>query len=148
MEHPVKAAPCPLLFAANGGRFSRMGLPILGSTELSKDALDAISSKERPPAATAALLCDKAFDCGTCPLLHEWVAHEASQGWTASWECNGCVSHKEPSVHRRFAGFYQSGRGGYPEDDYRHDPDNPPLDGCMACGCASSLLQLVLRKPR
>jgi hypothetical protein len=147
MEHPVKTAPCPLFFAANGGRFNQLGMPVFRS--------DTFDQNDPDDAFVAATNCDRAYDCGACPLLIQWIEHEVAQGWTVGWECTKCLNDSllyerdNPDVQRRLAGFYQSGRR--PEltpDDEDFDPDRPHLAGCTSCGWQSSFLQLVLRRQR
>lgn len=147
MEHPVKTAPCPLYFRAQGGQFDRLGNPIVGRAAIARYEIEALSSSESGAAALAPLLCDRAYDCGVCPLLHEWVAGEMTQGWSVDWDCWVCLKHNTagkdgPEVEKRCTGFYQSGR---PADE---DDDHPPLTGCTSCGQPRSILQLVLRRPR
>jgi hypothetical protein len=154
MEHPVKTAPCPLLFAASGGKFTANGNPIIGGKAFGYYDIAAATTSEAGQHVVASLLCDTAFDCGVCPLMHEWVAAEHAQGWSVDWECWVCVklnTHGKdgPGVDRRFPGFYQSGRpsgdDGSPDD---RDDDCPPLTGCTSCGQPRSILQLVLRRPK
>lgn len=148
MEHPLKTAACPLLFAASGGRFTPLGLPVVGGVVV-LDTEDVDPDHNR----AASILCDEAYDCGTCPLLRQWVATEAQQGWSIGWECSNCLKETfrrerdDPALERKLPGFYQAGRDVAPDhEDY--DPDNPPLAGCTRCGWGSSFLQLVLRRQR
>lgn len=134
MDQPVRAAFCPLYFAANGGTFTPAGLPILDN--------------ENPVRG----LCDIAFDCGVCGHLHAWLAR-IEKDWSPGWECDACVkvTYRTDPKGRVLTGFYQSGRD-QEDDPHEHlpgfdnsDPDNPPLAGCTRCGWQTSLLQLVLR---
>ena len=161
MSTPIKVAACPLLFRANGGQFTENGLPIIGGriVHLQDEQIE-LDENDNPlypeeRQLFAPFLCDKAFDCGTCPLLHQWVAGEQASGWVVGWECWICLKDSwayergDPKVERNIAGFYQAGRP--PDlipDDEDYDPDNPPLRGCTSCGKGRSILQLVLRRAR
>lgn len=140
MEHPVKVAACKILFGKNGGTFTELGNPIW-----EKDVK---------------ALCDKAWDCGHCPYLHEWVAYRIAEGYSISWECDLCLRQTEKpdkaaGTERIVTGYYQSGRKFQMDsDDPMFDPDRPGLEGCTrvipetreVCGWESSFLQLVLRR--
>jgi hypothetical protein len=147
MEHPVKTAPCPLLFAANGGRFNQLGLPVFNTT--------ALDPNDPEDAYVAATNCDRAYDCGVCPLLIQWIDARIAEGWNIGWECTKCLNDSftferdNPDVERKLAGYYQAGRDPMlTPDDEDYDPDRPPLTGCTSCGWGSSFLQLVLRRQR
>lgn len=151
MEHPVKVAPCPLLFASTGGKFDSRGLPIVGQRVVSSTEVE--TGGDDPQYAN--LLCDRAYDCGECPLIHEWVGGQLAEGWSVGWECIDCLRdtyHLErdnPDFERVVPGFYQAGRSpDLVDGDDDYDPDHPQLDGCTSCGRGSSLLQLILRRAR
>lgn len=137
MEHPVRVAFCKILFWKNGGQFTATGLPDL-------------SDRKRLVKGR----CDKAWDCGQCTFLQEWLQLLQSQGWVWGWECDACLKATEKSdieqnIQRLVQGFYQSGRKfTTPPDDPNFDPDRPGLEGCTRCGWESSFLQLVIRRPR
>lgn len=142
MEHPVKTAPCPLYFAAHGGQFTQLGMPILRDIEAGE-------------AQYLPVYCDRAYDCGVCPLMHEWVEHRIAEGWSVGWECDKCLKdtwqteRDRKDIERALPGFYQAGRApDLQEGDRNFDPDRPPLTGCTRCGWGSSFLQLVLRRVR
>lgn len=111
MEHPVRVAFCPVYFGANGGQFTELGKPIIEDPD---DDGAPIRGK-----------CDRPYDCGLCPYMHQWVQNLQAQGWVASWECYDCLKSKEEN--RELPGFYQEG-------------------ACAKCGWETILLQLVLRK--
>lgn len=135
MEHPVRVAFCKILFGAMGGRFTLTGLPDF-------------SDKEHVPLGN----CDRAYDCGVCQLLQNWLAYLASQGWTWGWECDACLkaterSDRDAGLQRQVQGYYQAGRKrDLSPDDPNYDPDQPALEGCTRCGWESSFLQLVIRR--
>lgn len=136
-----KAAPCPLLFKKNGGEIDERGRPVFK-----------IDKKGNYPLRS---LCSQAFDCGTCPLLKEYVEEETAKGYAVGWECNDCLhesfmyERRNPEVDRVLPGFFQAGSDpDLPEDHKYFDPDRPPLKGCTSCGKGTSFLQLVLRKAR
>jgi hypothetical protein len=96
-------------------------------------------------------LCSRAWDCGRCSLMHEWVRGLATSGWAVGWECVGCLKdtrrEDEENGGRVLPGFYQAGRRfDRTPDDPEFDKDRPALEGCTRCGWESSLLQLVLRR--
>lgn len=132
MGTPVRVAFCPLLFARNGGAFDSRGLPIFNDP----DAEDGFPARGK---------CDRAYDCGLCPLLGEWVEARQSEGWSVGWECSDCLQfsylfeRNNHEVERLLPGFYQAGR--------KHDPETP-LEGCTSCMKETSFLQLVLRRAR
>ena len=133
MEHPVRVAFCKVLFWKNGGTFTATGLPII-------DREHRVRGK-----------CNRAFDCGSCLYLQEWIAFLQSQGWEFGWECDKCLrdtkdSDRAAGVTRSIQGFYQAGRKPKPLEDPDYDPDQPGLEGCTRCGWETSFLQLVLRK--
>lgn len=144
MEHPVRVAFCKLLFASKGGTFDEKGMPKFG--ELQGRMLDrTVHVRGR---------CDRAYDCGECPILHDWLKQLVVQGWNFGWECVTCLKNsqkpdEEHGIERRVQGFYQSGRrSDLPVVDPDYDPDNPGLEGCTSCGHETSFLQLVLRRTR
>lgn len=125
MSDPTKAAACPLYFSAHGGQFDRRGNPIFNGIPI--------------PA-----VCDRAFDCGTCSLMTQWVSSMVASGWVVGWECDKCLKEtfledKGGGRGRIVPGFYHSGR--------RDDPDNGGLTGCTRCGWESSFIQIILRRP-
>lgn len=141
MGTPIRVAFCPVYYGANGGAFDDRGRPTW-KTEDAEDDGYPIRGK-----------CDRPFDCGTCPYLHQYVVSLEKQGWTISWECVHCLKETkrlddEAHQERSLPGFYQSGRPQVPEDHPDYDSDQPPLGGCVRCGWASSFLQLVLRRAK
>jgi hypothetical protein len=129
---------CKILFGKNGGKFTATGLPDFNR----EDEDDWVRG-----------CCTRAFDCGSCLFLQEWLAALQAQGWEFGWECDQCLRETLPldrqnGVTRSVQGFYQAGRrAGLTPDDPDYDPDMPGLEGCTRnCGWESSLLQLVLRK--
>lgn len=132
MGTPVRVAFCQFLFARNGGTFDSRGLPIFNDP----DAEDGFPARGK---------CDRAYDCGYCPLLREWVEARQVEGFDVGWECDECLKisytceRNNPEVERVLPGFYQSGR--------RDDPETT-LEGCTSCRKESSFLQLILRRPR
>jgi hypothetical protein len=134
MEHPVRTAFCKILFWKMGGAFGPTGLPIIQPGVRGK--------------------CNRAFDCGSCSHMHDWLSLLLQQGWTWGWECDKCLRETKDSddaqnIERSVQGFYQAGRkGDLTEDDPEYDPDRPGLEGCTRCGWESSFLQLVLRRQR
>lgn len=144
MEHPVRVAFCPVFFGKNGGKFNERGLPVFNDPD---------EDGESPRGK-----CDIAFDCGLCPYLAEWVSSLVQDGWVVGWECVACISvTKKPDeangLLRSLPGYYQEGRD--PDSPFPDLPgfnntsdDHTPLKGCTRCGWSSSLLQLVLRRPR
>jgi hypothetical protein len=147
MSDPVRLAFCPILFGANGGQFDARGKPLF----------------EEGVRGT----CDMPFDCGQCPHMSRWLQVCVDQGWVVGWECQACLKNEEPQLgedgnweafreerrrlreSRKIPGFYQSGRDPtLSPDDPAYDKDRPGLAGCTSCGFQSSLLQLVLRKPK
>jgi len=142
MEHPFRVAFCKVFFAKNGGTFTEYGLPIFSAAD---------HSEEYP----ARGYCDKAFDCGSCAYLQEWLWSLYDKGWEIGWECDQCLRDTirqdfYDKTERKVEGFFQSGRPKLPVDhpDYwhEHDEDSGGLEGCTRCGWGSSFLQLVLRK--
>lgn len=131
MEHPVRMAFCPILFAANGGTFDEKGLPIFNQ----QDKRTWVAGK-----------CSKPHDCGECSLLHEWVNGLMAQGWTVGWECIHCLKETKAEGDKRILpGFYQASRfRGAPENYVEAEPKKA-IAGCTRCGWGSSFLQLVLR---
>lgn len=142
MEYPTaQVAACLIYFGAHGGRFTPEGRPIK-------------TDEDR-------LLCGRAFDCGSCPFLHQWLQEQIRQGFTPGWECVSCIHratrYKDANEYETFiTGYYHSG--------VADDPDHPGIVGCThvlrednlktgqkageVCGYQSFLLQLVLRKRR
>jgi hypothetical protein len=114
MEHPVKVAFCPIYFGSNGGQFTPLGKPIFDQADPSDGGIPIRG------------LCDRPYDCGTCPHMHQWVQIQQANGWTVGWECFGCLKPKEKD--RVLPGFYHSGN-------------------CTKCNSEGIVLQLVLRKP-
>lgn len=140
MDHdiPERSAFCPLFFARNGGQYSPEGWPIAGT----------IDEEGRPDALAIRSLCSTPYDCGTCPLLQEWVVAKQREGWRVSWECITCLGETERTDQRVLPGYYQSGRADAPPGDREYDPDKTCiLRGCMRCGNQLSMIQLVMRKP-
>jgi len=137
VEHPVRVAFCKILFWKNGGSFSPTGLPIFRSTD------------ERVQGR-----CTRAYDCGQCSYLQEWLVFLQQQGWAWGWECDACLrktleEDRKSNIERHVQGYYQAGRRwDRTPDDPEYDPDRPGLEGCTRCGWESSFLQLVIRKPR
>lgn len=132
MEFPVRVAFCKVLFWKNGGRFSATGLPVLE---------DQIRGS-----------CDRAYDCGECSYLNDWIYWLSSQGWAWGWECDKCLRETKledarSAVERHVQGFFQSGRSGLGPGDPDFDPDSPTISGCTRCGFReTSFLQLVIRR--
>jgi hypothetical protein len=139
MEHPVRVSFCKILFGKNGGSFTETGLPILQPGELDDDTQ--VRGK-----------CSRAYDCGSCSYMQEWLVSLQEKGWHVGWECDRCLresrySDAETGVTRQVQGFFQAGRKkDKTQDDPDFDPDLPGLEGCTKCGWESSFLQLVLRK--
>lgn len=136
----VRVAFCPLLFAANGGQFTPLGLPIFDPREYvsEEDPERGLGGDEVYYSPRGK--CDEPWDCGTCPLMRQWIEGKLSEGWDVNWECIGCVKasqrlDKDADLERQLPGFFQG-------------TDHPSLTGCSSCGCRSSFLQLVLRRPR
>ena len=125
---------CKILFGVMGGTFSPTGLPVFEEGVRGH--------------------CTRAFDCGSCMYMHEWLASLIQHGWTWGWECTKCLKETKPiddelGIERRVQGFYQAGRRhSLTQEDPDFDPDRPGLEGCTRCGWESSFLQLVLRRPR
>lgn len=135
MERPVRVAFCKILFAKNGGTFTQTGLPIMQKGVRGK--------------------CNRAFDCGSCPHMQEWItAQVQKEGWDWGWECGKCLretraTDEAQNIERAVQGFFQSGRRkDLTPDDPDYDSDLPGLEGCTRCGWESSFLQLVLRRQR
>ena len=155
MEHPTsKVAACPIYFGANGGHFNE-----LGQAELKED--------DR-------LLCPKAFDCGHCGYLHEWVQARIAEGYSVSWECSRCIgvsTYRSRELDKQngreciIPGFYQAGQKFDTDpNSLSFDEDRPGIEGCThileednpetgqkageLCGWETSFLQLVLRRGR
>lgn len=136
MEHPVRVAFCKVFFWKNGGQFNDTGLPVFE---------DDVRGN-----------CDRAWDCGVCTYLGEWIEWLASQGWEWGWECDRCLrltlaKDRHEGVERHVQGFYQAGRRSDlspsdPEYKWEGDPDLPALEGCTRCGEGTSFLQLVIRR--
>ncbi len=149
MEHPTaKIAACPIFWGAHGGSFTELG-------NISPDSED-----DR-------LLCGRAFDCGHCGFLHEWLTVQVAKGFSWTWECDACLRFskrfdKDNGIRRVLTGYYQAGRKPtYDPNSLDADPDSPGLEGCthileadnpatgqiagQVCGWESSYLQLVLR---
>ena len=136
---PVRVAFCPIYYGANGGLFDERGVPMEDP-----DAEETVHTRGK---------CDRPFDCGTCPYLHQWVGKLASQGMGIAWECIACLKQtkkmdKESGVIRFIPGYFQAGRPPVPEGHPDYDKDNPPLAGCTRCGWESSFLQLIIRRRR
>ena len=120
---------CKLLFAKNGGRFTKTGMPIF----------------EKEAKGT----CQRGFDCHECGLIHEWVQSLEKNGYAASWECDSCLRKPdEKGVERFVTEYYHGGQSGLAPDDPEFDPDIGGLPGCMSCGFRTSFLQLILRCKR
>ena len=125
MTTPVKTAYCPLLFQRNGGKFGPRNEPIFEPNE----------DEDSSPMGT----CSRAFDCGTCTLMTEWL-NGAMTGWTIGWECDKCLKEtfeldKDSGVDRWLPGFYHS------------SPDENAYEGgCTRCGWQTLFLNLVLRR--
>ena len=143
MDHPIRVAFCPLFFSSNGGEFDQNGLP----------RVFRVDDEEKPKLVGRLWVrgkCKKAYDCGSCSLMREWVEGEQRRGWVVGWECSQCLklTKKEAASEGRvLPGFYQSGR--HPDltmDDPDYDKDKPKLSGCTRCGYETSFLQLVLRR--
>lgn len=102
MGAPVKVAWCNLLFKSNGGQLNEKGAPVFRSSE----------SFHSPRGA-----CSKAFDCGACDIMIQYLEECVSQGWDVGWECIDCLKPDTPSgIERVLPGYYQSGRDPkYPE---------------------------------
>lgn len=134
MERPVRVAFCKILFWKYGGQFSSTGIPDLRAQVRGK--------------------CTRAYDCGQCSFLQEWLLHLQQQGWGWGWECDRCLRETEDldrisNIERHVQGFYQAGRKwDRTPDDPDYDPDRPGLEGCTRCTWESSFLQLVIRRPK
>lgn len=123
---------CQILFWSNGGRFTPNGLPIWE---------DQVRG-----------LCYRAYDCGECSYLNEWVKILVSQGHEVGYWCDQCLKDTHRKLNRRPYGFYQEGRApDLPEDHEDYSADKPKLDGCTRilpdgtrCGWQSSFLQLTV----
>lgn len=151
MEDPHdKVAPCIIYFWAHGGQFNELGQPLRGQNDR--------------------LLCGRAYDCGHCNFLQEWIATRIREGFVATWECVRCieVSKKfdmESQTQRLIHGIYQAGqRFDIDPESLEYDVDQPGLTGCQhvyeadednveppkkageICNHESSFLQLVLRR--
>jgi hypothetical protein len=145
VEHPIRVAWCNLLFANNGGAVDDRLRPIRPPPE----------DEENKEYVRG--LCDKAWDCGVCPILHRWVAAKTQEGWSVGWWCSDCIEaaiyplelqHGKEGSKRYLSitGYYQSGRPDYPPDHKNFDQDRPPIHGCTRCGKESSFLQLIYFK--
>lgn len=156
-------AACSILFESTGGLL-RNGRPILTSDPNGSGGM------VRAGNPNAVIMCDRAFDCGTCTLLHKWLNEKIQQGYRATWECHYCLRKTKKSdgaddIERVITGYYQAGRkGDLSTDDKDYDPDRPGLQGCThilesddpdvgrrqgeMCLWESSFLQLVLRRKR
>ena len=124
---------CSLLFASNGGRFDDLGRPYIPNEgEFVRGC------------------CERAEDCGTCPLLIQWIQARMGEGWSVSWLCVHCIKEAVPTGktadknHWLAPGYYQSSR--YREWEPEVVDEKSTLDGCTQCGYGSALLQLVLRR--
>lgn len=150
----ARVAFCPLLFAANGGRFGTLGLPIFNPREYVPDESLEMGLGGDEFGSTPRGRCDEPWDCGVCPYMRQWIEGKQHEGWEIGWECTRCLrdsarlERRNPNVERQLAGFYQSGRQPRSPNDPYYDRDRPPLAGCTACGEESSFLQLVLRRAR
>lgn len=134
MEHPVRSAFCPLYFRAHGGQFL-ITRPCSAETFVVRGT----------PIFRDGVLgtCDRPFDCGTCPLMSQWVVEMVAAGWAVGWECDQCLKDtlledKIQGVQRELPGFFQSCQ---PDD-----ADQPPIGGCTRCGWQTSFLQIILRR--
>jgi hypothetical protein len=124
VSHSTKTAFCPLYFSAHGGRFTDRGHPIFS---------------DQVPG-----LCDRAFDCGTCSEVSNWVSQMVPAGYRVGWECDKCLKEtlfedRGLGVHRVLPGLYQSSQ----PDEY--EPGF--LSGCTRCGWPGTFLQIILRRP-
>lgn len=126
MEHPIRVAFCPILYTSNGGQLDNKGKAIVS-----------LNNRVRGK-------CDKAFDCGDCFLLQNWIATCVSEGWIVGWECDDCL-HVTKAVSRQLPGFFQEGR--LDDSSSLNIISQPPsLSGCTRCKKETSFLQLVLRR--
>jgi hypothetical protein len=87
IDQPVKVAFCRLLHAANGGRFTPLGMPIFEEGIVGN--------------------CNDPYDCRTCVLMQSWLV-SLSQGYIISWECQACLRDTE-KIQRILPGHYQEG---------------------------------------
>lgn len=151
MEDPHdKLAPCIIYFWAHGGRFNEYGQALRGENDR--------------------LLCGRAFDCGHCNFLQNWVAMRVQEGFIATWECVRCIeiskdSDAESGTRRLIHGIYQAGRSFETDpESLEYDSDQPGIQGCQhiyefddygvepprrageVCNHESSFLQLVMRR--
>lgn len=152
-------APCAILFESTGGQLDRKGRPLF--TLQGGDVVPLGSSQ-------ALINCDRAYDCGVCPLLHRWLQQKVTEGYSYGWECDQCLratfkTDRANNIERIVTGYYQAGRKfGISTESPDFDPDQPGLEGCThvhefdvpevekrageVCGWESSFLQLVLRR--
>lgn len=155
MEHDplVKVAFCPILFGANGGQFTTLGLPIFDPREYVTEEEDMGLGGD--DGSTPGGNCDEPWDCGVCMYMRQWIEGIQREGWSVGWECLRCVTdswkyeRRNKEVERMLPGFFQSGR--HPDrssEDPKYDRDRPPLSGCTSCGTETSFLQLILRRAR
>lgn len=156
-------AACPLLFESTGGQLDKRGRPLFTLQE----------GKMVPVGNPQALInCDRAYDCGVCPLLHRWLQNKINEGYSFGWECARCIKtstyrsrelDKKNGLERIVTGYYQAGRrfDTDPESN-EFDQDAPGIEGCThihevddpvvnkrageRCGWETSFLQLVLRR--
>lgn len=105
-------------------------------------------------------LCDIAYDCGQCHILHRWATIMMSEGWSLSWECITCINAAMLEEKRRkrdrggtgklvwVPGYFQSARDPSLEMSHQDfDRDRPQFTHCMACGWTNfSFLQIILRR--
>ncbi len=154
-------AACELLFESTGG-ILKNGRPVLVPSQ------DGSGELIRAGNPDAIIMCDRAFDCGSCQLLHRWLEIKLQEGYSATWECQYCLKKTQKSderdgVERIITGYYQTGRRtDIDPTDKDYDPDIPGLAGCThifefddpetgkrsgeMCLWESSFLQLVLRR--
>ncbi len=151
MEFPrSKIAACPIFYGAQGGQFNEFG--------------KIVRTQEDDPS----VLCGRAFDCGHCSFLQDWIRVKEAQGFEWGWECVTCLNFSkrfdhESGTERLLTGYYQAGRKpSLDPNSLDADPDMPGIDGCthileadnqatgqvagQVCGWETSFLQLVLRR--
>jgi hypothetical protein len=156
VEHPVRVAFCPLLFAHNGGRFDERGRPIFAGGDCEQPRYDSNGEQiDYVDPVPVRGKCNRPVDCNECALMAEWVEARVDEGWDVGWECPDCLKESEryerdnPEVERFVPGFFQAGRSpDLEEQDEDYDRDRPSLPGCTSCGKGTSFLQLVIRRAR